>query len=42
MRFEKYHGLGNDFLITEDLSIIDNSDLIKSICDRYTGIGADG
>ena len=42
MKFEKYHGLGNDFLITEDLSIIDNCELIKKICHRYTGIGADG
>lgn len=42
MKFEKYHGLGNDFLITEDLSIIGNSELIKSICNRYTGVGADG
>ena len=42
MKFEKYHGLGNDFLITEDTSIIDNHDFIKDICNRYTGIGADG
>ncbi len=42
MKFEKYHGLGNDFLITEDESIIGNSNLISSICNRYTGIGADG
>lgn len=42
MKFEKYHGLGNDFLITEDVTIIDNHELIKSICNRYTGIGADG
>ena len=34
MRFEKYHGLGNDFLITEDLSIIDNHELIKNICKK--------
>ena len=42
MKFEKYHGLGNDFLITEDVSIIDKSELIAKICNRYTGIGADG
>lgn len=42
MKFEKYHGLGNDFLITEDLSIVGNSELIKSVCNRYTGIGSDG
>lgn len=42
MKFEKYHGLGNDFLITEDISIIGDHELIKNICNRYTGIGADG
>ena len=42
MKFEKYHGLGNDFLITEDTFIIGNHEYIKSICNRYTGIGADG
>ena len=42
MKFEKYHGLGNDFLITEDLALVDNPDYIKKICNRYTGIGADG
>ncbi len=42
MKFEKYHGLGNDFLITEDLSIINNHELIRKVCNRYTGIGADG
>lgn len=42
MKFEKYHGLGNDFLITEDLTLINNPEFIKKICNRYTGIGADG
>jgi diaminopimelate epimerase len=42
MKFEKYHGLGNDFLITENLALVDNPDYIKKICNRYTGIGADG
>ena len=42
MKLEEYHGLGNDFLITEDLALVDNPDYIKKICNRYTGIGADG
>ena len=29
MKFEKYHGLGNDFLITEDLTLINNPEFIK-------------
>lgn len=42
MKLEKYHGLGNDFLITLDKSLIDNPNLIKQLCDRYSGIGSDG
>ena len=42
MKLEKYHGLGNDFLITEDLTLINNSNMISQLCNRYTGIGADG
>ena len=42
MKIEKYHGLGNDFLITLDKSFIDDSERIISLCDRYSGIGADG
>ena len=42
MKLEKYHGLGNDFLITEDLTLINNSSMISQLCNRYTGIGADG
>lgn len=42
MKIEKYHGIGNDFLITQDETLIDNHNLIKSLCNRYTGLGADG
>lgn len=42
MILEKYHGLGNDFLITQDVNIIGNKKLIIKLCNRYTGIGADG
>jgi diaminopimelate epimerase len=44
MRFSKYHGTGNDFVMIEDLA--DRLDLqpaaIASLCDRRRGVGADG
>lgn len=39
--FEKYHGCGNDFIITEYTENTDYSSLAKKICNRYVGIGAD-
>lgn len=44
MFFEKYHGLGNDFVITtyEEVEGKDCTQLARSICNRHTGIGADG
>ena len=44
MKFEKYHGLGNDFIILniEDVKGRDFSELAKKICHRNFGIGADG
>ena len=44
MRFAKYHGTGNDFLMVEDLDdrIHLPSALIEAACDRHRGIGADG
>jgi diaminopimelate epimerase len=44
MRLEKYHGLGNDFLILLDAggtSPIDE-ELTRRVCDRHRGVGADG
>jgi len=39
----KLHGLGNDFLVTFDLSEeIDAVEFARSVCDRRRGIGADG
>ena len=40
----KYHGCGNDFVIASmnDLQGIDLSHLAAAVCDRHTGIGADG
>ena len=44
MKFSKYHGLGNDFVLV-DMSgneLADFSAAAKEVCDRRTGIGADG
>ncbi len=45
MKFVKLHGLGNDFLIA-DASEIENGGLLSRlagrICDRHSGVGADG
>ncbi len=44
MKFLKYHGLGNDFILIDgtdgDLEI--DKDWCKKVCDRNFGIGADG
>ena len=44
MRFAKYHGTGNDFVMVDDLD--DRVQLgpaaIASLCDRRFGVGADG
>ena len=44
MRFAKYHGTGNDFLMVEDLEdrIHLPGEVIAAACDRHRGIGADG
>jgi len=41
--FEKYEGLGNDFLVVEagDASIVD-ADRARRLCDRRFGVGGDG
>src|ERR1700684_2755495 len=39
MRFAKAHACGNDFLIVEGIC---DPDLAKKLCERHTGIGADG
>jgi len=40
VRLQKHHGLGNDFLIALDTEI--DADLARRVCDRRTGVGADG
>ena len=45
MRFTKLHGLGNDFLIVPPGGGLDPAaaaGLARRICDRHTGVGADG
>ena len=44
IRFTKAHGAKNDFLLTwcADLPEGDLAAIARAICDRHTGIGADG
>lgn len=44
MRFAKYHGTGNDFVLIEDLAgeLTLAEPLVAGICDRRFGVGADG
>ena len=43
INYTKFHGLGNDFLVTSNRTITgDPGPLAKSICERHTGVGADG
>jgi diaminopimelate epimerase len=44
MRFSKYHGTGNDFVMIEDLGdqIHLDPSVIAALCDRRRGVGADG
>ena len=44
MRLTKHHGLGNDFIVVldTDASHPIDSDMARALCDRHTGVGADG
>lgn len=42
MEFYKYCASGNDFVIYADEGKKDRSELAKMLCDRHSGIGADG
>ena len=44
MRYAKGHGTGNDFIIVPDLDdrLELGPELVRRLCDRHTGIGADG
>lgn len=41
--FYKYHGAGNDFIAIDNrISVPFSNEIIKNLCDRHLGIGADG
>lgn len=45
MKFTKFHSLGNDFLIVDQDEVAEIEgfeDLARKICERHTGVGADG
>ena len=45
MKFTKFHSLGNDFLIVDENKVRGISEigsLARTMCDRHTGVGADG
>ena len=45
MRFEKWQALSNDYVIVE-ASELDRGEpseaLVRALCDRHSGVGADG
>jgi diaminopimelate epimerase len=44
MRFAKWHGIGNDFVMLADPSdaLSLSPEIVRGLCDRHTGIGGDG
>jgi len=42
MRFSKYHGLGNDYLVIDEMDLMQSPERVRTICDRNFGIGSDG
>jgi len=44
LRFAKWHGTGNDFVMLEDMrgEVTLSPELIAGLCDRHFGVGADG
>src|SRR6185436_20057706 len=49
MRFAKYHGLGNDFLVVDlrtasaaEAAAVQAPDKVIALCDRQFGVGGDG
>lgn len=41
VKFLKYHGCGNDFIVCEYQDGLDYPEITRKICNRYIGIGAD-
>src|SRR5438876_1109580 len=44
MRFSKWHGLGNDYLLVEraELAVPLTADRVRRLCDYHFGVGSDG
>jgi diaminopimelate epimerase len=44
MRFAKYHGAGNDFILIDDLddAVSLTPSVVTAMCDRFRGVGGDG
>ncbi len=45
VKFHKYHGTGNDFIIIDSRNIHENffdPNKVKNMCDRHFGVGGDG
>ncbi len=44
MLLQRYHGLGNDYLVLQDPAGLDTLGpaLVRALCDRHTGVGSDG
>jgi diaminopimelate epimerase len=42
IRFEKWEGLGNDFVLIRDPGVMLDDAAVRRICDRRLGVGADG
>jgi diaminopimelate epimerase len=44
VKFAKYHGIGNDFIMVSDLEdeIELTAEVVRRLCDRHFGIGGDG
>ena len=42
MRFSKYHGLGNDYHVNDEMGLMESPERIRVICDRNFGLGSDG
>jgi len=46
MRFAKYHGLGNDFVVVDmrhgEDAAVETPEAARALCDRHFGVGADG
>ena len=43
MRYARYHALGNEYIVVEPDDLVgDPAEVARRLCDRETGVGADG